>query len=79
MFYAIHHKSDLGCYGTVASVSSFRQGEKEIAVLVVRRGLSGLLFIFWKKYFSGIYVAGLGDFVQMGVLYIRCNRCFLGF
>ena len=42
------------------------------------RGLSGLLFIFWKKYFSGIYVEGLGDFVQMGVLYIRRNRYFLG-
>ena len=43
------------------------------------RGLSGLLFYFWKKYFSGIYVGGLRDFVQMGVLYIICNRHFLGF
>ena len=30
------------------------------------RGSSGLLFIFRKKYFSGIYVGGLGDFMQMG-------------
>ena len=34
------------------------------------RGLSGLLFYFWKKYFSRIYVEGLEGFCADGGCYI---------
>ena len=72
MFYAVHHKSDLGCYGAVASVSCFRQTEKEIGGFVgyVWLGAFGPPFYFLEKIFFWNLCRGSWGFcADGGVIY----------